>query len=187
MTWWLISRFRTKKVTEKHWACTFLRYMTKPIQLCQSGSGYKHQERNNIWYIWGIIFYLFNVLVNNLSAPKSVLTQYTKYVCLFDRGENYKNVYCWIVPLSMYKNSMLLSFSLFELGNAVLLVISKKEYIGDVMTSTHYSLLKSKGKMAGFQILFFDSWGQHGWNCCREKFWWSCVGCFKLWCGWLLL
>ena len=70
----------------------------------------------------------------------------------------------------MYKNSMLLSFSLFELGNAVLLVISKKEYIGDVMTSTHYSLLKSKGKMAGFQILFFDSWGQHGWNCCREKF-----------------
>ena len=141
MTWWLISRLRTKKVTEKHWACTFLRYMTKPIQLCQSGSGYKHQERNNIWYIWGIIFYLFNVLVSNLSAPKSVLTQYTKYVCLFDRGENYKNVYCWIVPLSMYKNSMLLSFSLFELGNAVLLVISKTEYIGDVMTSIHYTFI----------------------------------------------
>ena len=62
-----------------------------------------------------------------------------------------------MVPFIKYKNSMLLSSFLFELGNAVLLVISKKEYIGDVMTSTHYSLLKSKGKMAGFQILFLTA------------------------------
>ena len=134
-----------------------------------------------------------NFLSFQCTGQQPISTQICPYtvhkICLFvcDRGENYKNVYCWIVPLSMYNNSMLLLFSLFELGNAVLLVISKKEYIGDVMTSTHYSLLKSKGKMAGFQILFFDSWGQHGWNCCREKLWWSCVGCFKLWCGWLLL
>ena len=104
-----------------------------------------------------------NFLSFQCTGQQPISTQICPYtvhkICLFvcDRGENYKNVYCSIVPLSMYKNSMLLSFSLFELGNAVLLVISKKEYIGDVMTSTHYSLLKSKGKMAGFQILFFTA------------------------------